>query len=416
MDVKAAFAPLSASTDAVAPGESNRPDANLRAQILKRIQEQTRPAPLPKPWDFLGSSRSTRQLLGEPVDLVAALQTEFSVEQLFIARMIKGASENQPRLAPVFGDSSSSFVIRRDASRSPVDAISARGLLSSPVPDWLPLLAERTDAVSGHPRPVLLAFSDAEVLVLRRLDGNFTSAAGLEQLSGNHARELFAGRAEQRWQRRYNLTLPGWQLAECLYKPAPKTVAALEHLLRLQPLFKRDVSELFDVWMPTREEFRTIRSALTSRDRDYVQQAFFGSLAKSRFTPASALCVIRDRAPIDYGTARRNLVCSIDRSAVVPLCAEVGRDLAKLRRAFKQGILDKLVDSVAAESSPWKRLRNFVGADLGNAWFETLDEVAAAQKIVAGEYPDCRDADERLEKRLRIGDRIAKHYALALPR
>jgi hypothetical protein len=57
-----------------------------------------------------------------------------------------------------------------------------------------------------------------------------------------------------------------------------------------------------------------------------------------------------------------------------------------------------------------------MAANLGQTWFTLLEEVVAAQHIVAGNYPDNRDRDDRLDARLRLVDRFVKLYALELRR
>ena len=327
-------------------------------------------------------------------------------------RVVERTSASELRLSAIFGDAAASFVIRRDAARSPVDVISARGLLSSSAPEWLSLAAECADSASSYQQPVLLASSDADLMVLHHIRCTFTSAAELGPLSGNDVRALFAGRAKHRQQRRYNLTFPGWQIAECIYRPDPKIVSTLQQIAQIPSHYHRDPADVFDVWMPTKAEFRAIRSALSFRDRKFVRQAVVNSLKKSRFTPAAALSLIRDRAEIDYGAVLRNLGHEIKRSDLVPHCGEVKVALARFRKAFDAKVLNKFLDPGAATNDPWEGARSFMGADLADCWFESLDVVVAARGIIAGDYPDRRYSDEQLEKRLRLLNSFAKLYAL----
>jgi hypothetical protein len=126
--------------------------------------------------------------------------------------------------------------------------------------------------------------------------------------------------------------------------------------------------------------------------------------------------MIRDRAVLDYGTARRSLIHENERSRIAPLCGEVGVTLAHHRAAFNTAVVNGLIDSGAATNDPWEMIRSYVGADLANCWYETLDEVADARKIIVGEYPDHQDSDERFEKKLRLVDRLAKLHALGRSR
>ena len=417
MEVSTEPAPPSAPIgDTVPPVDATHQCAELLAKILSRIQHQSRPAPLPQSWSFLGISQSMRQLRGDAAELIASLQTEFSLEELLAAQVIRHTADNQLRLSPIFGDASASFVLRRDAARSAVDVISSRGLLSSAGPDWLRLAAERADGSTGYERPMLLAFEDADVLVLHRLSYKFTSAAQLERLNGNQVRELIAARGRHRQQRRYTLTVPGWQIAECIEEPAPKILKAIERVAQIHSLFHYDPAAAFDVWMPTHQDFQVIRTACSFRDREIVRRAMSNSLEKSRCTPAAALRMIRDRAEIGYGTARRRLIEGIESSRIAPHCGEVGVAFARHRAAFDTAVVNGLSNSGAAINDPWELVRSYMGADLANCWYETLDEVADARKIIAGEYPDRQDSDERFEKKLRLVDRLAKLHAIGRSR
>ena len=270
------------------PADLSPHAADLRTKILAVIIELTERARLPQEWRFLGVSTSMRCLGSEPSDLVASLRTKFSLDELLATRIVVVGPDNQPQLSPIFGDTSSSFVILRDAMRSPSDVISARGLLSSPAPDWLRLAAEPADGSTRHEQPVLLAFSDAEALVWHRLGFHFASAAGLEQLSGQQVRALFAARPERREQRKFKLTLAGWQIAECVNQPSPSTLGALARLSRIQTVFGCDPADVFAAWLPTPAEFRAIRSARSFADRAVVWKTFSHSLHHSRFSPAGA--------------------------------------------------------------------------------------------------------------------------------
>src|SRR6476620_1896098 len=110
MDVAKNFAPdLAAASATASPADSSNQDADLRSKILNGVQELTRSAPFPNPWDFLRPTTSTRQLNGDPHDVLASLKTQFSVDELLAARVIARSSDDKLQLSPVFGDAWSSF-------------------------------------------------------------------------------------------------------------------------------------------------------------------------------------------------------------------------------------------------------------------------------------------------------------------
>jgi hypothetical protein len=196
---------LSATTTAVAIGDqSTHPprcdapqngthdSAALRTEVLRHVVAETEPAELPTRWRFLRKSPNVRRLRGDRRDLTTSLQQRFREEDLVAVRILVRAKDNELELSPVFGDISSKFLLICDASHQAVDAISARGMLSSSDPPYLVHgLACHSKDAPGERRGMVLASSDDDLHVLHELRINCMAASGLESLSGKHARQLF---------------------------------------------------------------------------------------------------------------------------------------------------------------------------------------------------------------------------------
>ena len=237
-----------------------------RSEILARIIEHTQPAPLHPKWAFLGKLQWGRQLCVGVDELTASLLAEFSVEDLLAAHVLGPRSDNEFSLARVFGGPKAKFLVLRDASDVPLDAISSRGALESgSAAAPLRIGASRRRKFRGA-RRVLLAASDDDLLVLRGIGFECTSAAGLSRLSGQQIRELFANPAHGE-QLAFRLTLPAWQIAEVVNATTPIIVDTLTRLADIPRVFGIDVAAVIDVWLPSTEEFQEILAARSYRDR-----------------------------------------------------------------------------------------------------------------------------------------------------
>jgi hypothetical protein len=398
--------------DADSQADQRGAEEDLQRRLLNRIQEQTLPALPPKRWDFLRSSQSVRRISGDASDLIASLKTEFSDAELRAARVLEEGPLGALRLSSVFGDATSKFVIRRDAERLPTDVLSARGLLSNATPEWLHLAAERTSSAAVQPQVVLTAFDDDEMHVFHRLRFKFTSAAGLAMINGENVRQLFTARAPHREQRKYTLMVPGWQIARCINEPTPNIRRAIAHIAEIQRQCGYDPSAVFAVWLPTATEFRDFCRALKFADIRIVSAALRKSLKRSQYSPAAALRLISDRTEISYGVARSQLQRAVESSRLVPRAGEVDVALTKFSQAYEKSVVNKFL--VFAVGDGWDEWRSMMAAELAEKWFNLLEIVAAARRVLAGEYPAYRETfdPDLFDVQLRMAREFAKLYRL----
>ena len=397
------------------PADPSAAEKEMRRRLLTRIEEQTSPAPLPKRWSFLRYSRSVRRQSGDASELIAFLKTEFNEAELRAAGVLEQGTGDELQLSSVLGEAASSFVIRRDSERSPTDVVSARGLLSSATPEWLRLAAERADTRNERPEVVLAAFDDNDLLVLHRLGLKYTSAAGLATICGNHVRELFTARARHSEQRKYTLTIPGWQIANAINEPTPLTRRAIAHIAEIPHHYGHDPAAVFRVWLPAAAEFRDICGAMEFADPRLVARALRKSLNHSQYSPADALRVISDRTEISYGVARSQLHRALLASRIAPRAGEVDIALSKFWKAFQKSVVNKFLKF--AEGDGWDEWRSMMAAELAEEWFDQLEIVAAARRVLAGEYPAYRETfdDDLFSMQLRMADAFARLYRLKPP-
>jgi hypothetical protein len=187
----------------------------------------------------------------------------------------------------------------------------------------------------------------------------------------------------------------------------------LQHLVTVPSLFNHEPPP-FDVWLPNLKEFNSFRHARKLGDRKLITKLFDESLHRSRCSPAQALVAIGDRAETDYLTARKRLDLAVRRSSIVPLCAEVRAALFQLQKAYKRTITNPLLSPDACKHDIWERWPMLAAGEITDDWFEHLDLVVAARKILNGQFPSV--GEDEFEVRLRLTDSFAKLHRLRPPR
>jgi hypothetical protein len=383
----------------------------IRADVLGHVVAKTEPAALPNLWRFLAKSPSVRRLGGDRRDFAASLQQHFSDEDLVASRILVRSRDSELQLSPVFGDASSKFLLIYDGNNKPIDAISVRGRLSSCDPPFLRYaLARQSKDSSGRPTLMILASTDDDLHVLHQLRLNCTSAAGLERLSGKHARQLFGPSFLDDCHRKYFFTLTGWQIADVVNEPSQLMQQVFSHLCQMEQVFDFDPSRLIDVWSPNADQFGVLQSALAFDDARVVQEILFNSLNSPRSTPTESWYKILDAADTDLTSARAELKRAIGRSRDIPRVSEVRVAVERLRRSFEQSVIDKFNTQADATSDPQEKMRLLMRSELAQHWFDNQELLATAQLVVAGECPRYAGVihDDNLDERLRIGEALLK--------
>jgi hypothetical protein len=301
------------------------------------------------------------------------------------------------------------FLIRGDATgRAAGDIVSQRGKLASGICEWRDLAAQPTDGNSAHEIPVVVCASDAELYVLVRLGISCTPMAGVDRLNGKQVRALFKMRATHAQQRRYQMVLLGWQPETFSNKPSARNLTAIRHVAAIQRAYGFDPQTVFSVWLPSDSALARIRRAHSFADREIVAREFKSSLQKSIYAPAEALERIADRQPTTWSTARVALESTIERSTLWPRVPEASLALKKLERAFWDRVLRPL--EAAVGKTGLEALHSLCVADLAALWFQELELVHAANRLIAGQFPSYakRIDDAALNRKLRLVSAIAK--------
>jgi hypothetical protein len=397
----------------IAPGASapTPPARRGISEILRRVEELTAPAPIPSAWRTLfRPSQSARRVVGQPSDLAAQLLGEFLEAELIDVGVLKRGTGREVQLSGVFGDAKQSFVLHRDIKRVPIGAVSTRGSLDGSI-DWLRRAAEPAKGPSR--RPLLIATTDDEMLLLRRLGLAHTPCKRLAKIPGDQVKKLFAARPGFPHQPRSKLTIPSWDLTAFRSEVTPSALAIIWHLHDIVD-YKLDPGAVFDVWVPSATEFAGFRRAVDFADTGQLKQLMAASLEKSRYSPYDSLTIVADREAASYADARVRLDRAIVSSNLVPQAGAVSVNLAKLEKAFRNNVIDPLL-SFDSTRDPMSEMLCYGAADIAAAWFQYLDSVHAAEKVLAGQHPGTKLFDEeRFEKRLRLTREIARLYQLRL--
>ena len=405
-----AVPPSADVSEATAPEVVATSFAELRSQVLTSITLQTRPAPLPRAWDVLTKVTGLRQLCSDPESVAAVLRAQFTDDELLCVGVLVRVADHKFKLSSVFGDSKSSFTVLHDNQSTPIDAMSVRGLLSRSIPASRLRASKQSCHSSKDASPLLLAATDGEARVFQRLGFAYVSGDGLERISGKRVRELFAARPSAAHLRKYNLTLPGWQIEACINKPSTTILNTIKHLCAIRNHYKLDPGIVFRVWLPSGSEFTQIRRALKFADAKRLAEIFRKILAQSSFAPNDAQTMIHDRTEISFSDALKNLRHTIDDSTIVPRAADAAVNLEKLKAAFHKAVIRPL-RTFGADSSPWDIMISIMAANFGEDWFRSLEIVRAAESVIAGKHPGDGEFDERLFNiRVRISVCLMKHF------
>jgi hypothetical protein len=411
MDVNPTSAPITvapAATLAVEQSAATPASDESRQRILERILELSQPVPPPELWRRFGSSRFVRRLSGEPRDLLSQLIPYFTADQLLAARVAVPTQSGDLEVSKLIA-TDEAFLIRGNATgRAAGDIVSHRGKLSNGTCEWRELAAQTTDGNSESEIPVVLCASDAELCVLVQLGIGCTPLADVDRLIGKQVRALFKQRAEPEQQRRYQLVLLGWQPEMLCHEPSAKNLAAIRHVADIHPMYGFDPHTVFSVWQPSGAELVQIRRAHSFVDHRIVAKEFKSSLQNSLLAPADALTLLADRQPETWAKARAALESAIERSTEVPRVSEASVALEKLERAFHKQVVRPLEAAVMKTGS--KALLSMMTADLAKLWYQDLELVHAARRVIAGQFPSYakRADDAALNRKLRLVSSIVK--------
>jgi hypothetical protein len=294
-------------------------------------------------------------------------------------------------------------VIRGDAkSRAATDLVSHRGKLSSGKREWIELATQIADANSAHPKPIVLCANDAELCVMARVGISCSPMAGVDQLTGKQIRSLFNTRLKHAQQRRNQIVLLGWQPDALANEPSAKNLAAIRHVANIQRTYGFDPHSVFSVWLPTHGELARIRRAHTFVDRDIVAKECKVSMRHSLWAPEQALTLLSDRRPATWANARTMLESAVERSFVVPRVSETNVALEKLKRAYHDQVVRPL--EAARGKAGLEAVHSLMAADLAGIWYQDLEIVDAARRVIAGHHPGYAKPidDAALNRKLRL--------------
>jgi hypothetical protein len=151
-----------------------------------------------------------------------------------------------------------------------------------------------------------------------------------------------------------------------------------------------------------------IRRAHSFVDREIIADELRSSLQNSLYAPDQTLALLADRKPATWAKARAALESAIERSIRVPHVSEASIALEKLDRAFHDQVVRPLEAAVGKTGS--EAMLSLMEADLAALWYQDLELVHAARRVIAGQFPlyAKRVDDAALNRKLRLVSTIAK--------
>jgi hypothetical protein len=173
-------------------------------------------------------------------------------------------------------------------------------------------------------------------------------------------------------------------------------------------MYGLDPHAVFSVCLPSGAELVKIRRAHSFVDRRIVADEFISSLQNSLYSPADALALLADRRPPTWAQARAAMESAIERSILMPRVSEASIALEELERAFRDQVVRPLEAAVGKTGR--EALHSIMAADLARQWYEDLEFVQAAYRLVAGQFPGYakRIDDAALKRKLQLVNTFVK--------
>jgi hypothetical protein len=411
MDVNPTTSPASVaptSTYSAEQSPATLASNEIRQRIVERICALSRRVQAPALWSRFGTTSFVRRLSCQPPELLSQLVQQFTPDQLLAARVAVRTPSGELEASTLLA-AEDAFLVRGDATgHAAGDIVSQRGKLSNGIREWRELAAQIADGNSAPETRIVLCASDAELSVLVRLGISCTPMAGADQLTEKQVRALFKTRPQYTQQRRNQLVLLGWQPDLFRSEPSARNLAAIRHVAAVRRLYGFDPHMVFSVWLPNEAEMARSHVAHSFVDRKLVANELKLSLQNSVYAPDDALERIADRKPISWSQAQRRLLSVVERSTIVARASETSIALKTLERTFREQVLGQS-ESTSIKKG-WLQLGSMIEADLAEQWFEELEVVKAARRVVVGAFPryGARLDDAALKRKLQLVDRILK--------
>jgi hypothetical protein len=388
-------------------GQSPRPSSETSRALQLIIKSSYAVSP-PAMWAPFGSIESVRRLSCRPEELLAQMTQGLTADELLASGVAERTKTGDLEIA-VRLDFRRAFLVRREQPGGPaVDVVTQRGKLGTKHPEWRDLAERTKEEFRGDQLPVVLCGDGAEQYVLSRFKIPCTPLAGIAKLTAADVHALFMNRIPFGQQRLHRLVLPCWNMKTLTAEPSAKNLAAIRHVANIAPVYGKDPHEIFDVWFPSPKELTRIRRAISFADAKRVAAELKASLSSSVYSPAVALTILADRAPALWSDARAALESVIEDSQLVPRAAAASAELEKLEQAYRKQVLRPL--EAAAGQTGLPALRSLAAAVLAKQWFENLESVRAARRIIEGRFPGYtkhRD-DESFNRNLKIVSALIK--------
>jgi hypothetical protein len=388
-------------------------------KILERIVEQTTPARLPKPWDFLPPVPSVRVLESEPSALVTSLRSEFQQEELVNARILLTESDSEHRLTPVFDAKTPFKVLQQQKGGAPCDFEHEHGRLTDGEPAAFRCLDDHLTREQIVRRQLVLAtFSNTDLALLTMLGLPATPACGLSSINGEQARRFFIAPKK-------STTLPQQNDASAqLPEERPKIILfatelfALKNQLpvgflhaatqfhRIERAMKLDTAPHIGIWQPSPADFRLIRDGVALADRQLIRNAIKKSVQNAEsiqeyFNSTSA--PLTDDVP----RARKKLLDTLNSLKSSTFGARDLPDRLKdLNQAYEIALLEPAHQQAMAAREPIVASLWIIAAELMEMQFDSSN--LAQRTTVAIAKGRAANVDTTVEDRLRLQLRVAE--------
>jgi hypothetical protein len=252
--------------------------------------------------------------------------------------------------------------------------------------------------------------------VLRALEFNAVSSAGLDQISIAGLRKLLPTLSDYDRSFKFRLILVDWDVAGMADVRRDRAGRIIRRLADAQRAYYSDPGRRFAVWRPGVPLFEEIRIAASFRDGDKIRELLWTNLPTPTIETDWQLKVVPNQLSI--AMARTKLQQAIQSSAKFPHVAEVSHALEHYLDACHRMISRRLYDGADDSKSPTDCFTYLAIGELADHWIDSQSPVLAARAIIAGQHPGefLTMSSERRNEQHKLTTQMHKLIGNAFPR
>ena len=374
----------------------------MAGHVLQGVCTRLSPARAAGPWAFLPPTPGMLELTMADDELIGSLAQDFSLEELENSRVLVRKSNGALSLHPVLQNQAKRLlVVREEKNALPFDLVNQKGsLLTDDPPAFASCRDLYTRQRTNDEKQILVAFSADDLTILRLLDLPCTPSAGLLQINGRQICRLFR-RLNRRRNRpanqsslaevaakHYKLVLMGCQLSKPCNELPHDLKLLISRLVKMEDAYGHETDNEVEIWRPDAGEFERIIAAAEFQDRPLANCLIRESLSYSTFSVRECHKMILAEYPLDYPTARRELLDIISQSYDTGFHLRTLTEAADaFQRAFEQNVTDAMIRDAVSAADALERSQLLLTAELMERFHKSSPLLRATERAMFDKCP-----------------------------